>query len=110
MLPAVWYEWFDCILPNFAFLLDQTAGLQETKNSTPLFIYPNPFSDKLLVENPASTAAEVRVLNIYGREVLSSIIASGEVGVFKLESLKKGIYTVTISSENKTYSSRVIKN
>jgi len=71
------------------------------------YIYPNPVSSDLNINLTSIKSATVSVYNITGQKI--SEFAMNKETSFSMENLPKGIYFLNISSENKSYSQKVIK-
>lgn len=80
------------------------SGIHELDGGGALAIYPNPATDKLIVENNANQLiTNIRVFDLSGREVMSN----SNVGVTKttlnLGELNNGLYFVTVETEAGAY-------
>ncbi|KAA9327359.1 T9SS type A sorting domain-containing protein [Adhaeribacter soli] len=78
-----------------------------------LKLYPNPASDLLQIQLPnqfANKAAKVVITDNLGRNVLAAKVRQGESTVhLNIASLSKGIYQVSVTSENHTATGRLVK-
>jgi hypothetical protein len=81
------------------------VGIEE-QNQLQLFVYPNPASSTLTIENPQGLISNFVVMDATGREVLSGKL-EGET-ILNLSSFSPGAYTILF--ENKALQElRVIK-
>lgn len=88
-----------------------TSAAQKLKNQD-IKIYPNPFIDCLSIDLPDSGKSPVTVelFDTASKLVFSQKYTSGRtIRIDELSSLKRGIYTVRISSGNKMYSTSICK-
>ncbi|KAA9327360.1 T9SS type A sorting domain-containing protein [Adhaeribacter soli] len=78
-----------------------------------LKLYPNPASDLLQVQLPTrfnSKEAKIIITDNLGRTVLAAKVHQGENTVhLNIASLSKGIYQVSVTSENHTATGRLVK-
>ena len=86
------------------FELTFTDGIHSEKEES-INVYPNPFSDVTRIELP-NQRHTLRIYDVAGKKVREEQI-SGTTLVERGQ-LKKGIYFLEISSENKTYKSKLI--
>jgi len=86
----------------------KTVSVQETEYGQ-LSVYPNPTSGQVVFEIPAILAnnATLQILDLNGR-VVQSRTALTEKETMNLSSLAKGIYLAKLTSNNETYTSRII--
>jgi hypothetical protein len=77
---------------------------------TYLSVFPNPTKDFITVDLEALNAksATVNVLNIKGQTILTSFISENDNNI-SLNNLNIGIYVLTVISENRVFSARIIK-
>ncbi|MFW5687747.1 MAG: T9SS type A sorting domain-containing protein, partial [Bacteroidota bacterium] len=73
---------------------DQWAG-------TNPFIFPNPFSDIITIEN-VTAVKQVVMTNIYGQVVLQKYLNGSESDSFQTRDLPSGVYMVFLLNENNT--------
>jgi len=92
-----------------SYLVNETVGIKERTNDI-YKIYPNPVSERLFIEIPASDGKIItRVSDLSGRLVLENI-ADQENGRLALDvsALKRGIYTLQIIRNNEAVVTRKI--
>jgi len=89
-----------------------TTGLMESINNSRIEVYPNPFTDKIILNlNEIKGAlSQIVITNFLGEEQIYSVndIEEGKIKV-DLSALKSGAYFMKIKSENGTYVRKVIK-
>jgi hypothetical protein len=94
---------------SISYLVNETVGIKERTNDI-YKIYPNPVSERLFIEIPASDGKIItRVSDLSGRLVLENI-ADQENGRLALDvsALKRGIYTLQIIRNNEAVVTRKI--
>lgn len=83
------------------------VGLREV--NFPYKIYPNPSSDKLFVETPEDLNGELILTNLLGQVVEYQSNNSIGMTVFDLQHLPKGVYVLTLKTEQGSVSRKVVK-
>jgi hypothetical protein len=73
-----------------------------------IVVYPNPCTTMLNIRSESSIIREVKVLNISGNVVIS-VAPNTEVVQLGTENLVKGIYIISIKTDDKIYTKRIIK-
>ncbi len=101
--------WFECLLPDYAFVIDQTVNISEKEQDRPVVIYPNSFKNTITIRNPVDGASEIKVSDFLGRTIYVSSLVSQDENRIDLGFLNKGVYVITISNQDKEQSLRVIK-
>ena len=107
--------WFECVLPNYAFLLDETTGVESTTSPSEVTVYPNPFSTTLTVdsrEHPRSTAdpyTKARIYDLLGQEVYATLLTQPGIQQLDLALLPDAMYLLHLSNAGGIYTSRIIK-
>jgi hypothetical protein len=82
------------------------VGIEETENVlTDFFIYPNPVSNTLHVQLDNLQRAQIKILTVWGGELLQETIYSGDNAI-DLAEIKDGIYFVTIISGERQLNNR----
>lgn len=81
-------------------------GVDENENEVNISAYPNPFNEQLTVEVDQYTSGTVALLDITGKEVLTSNIAGNDV-TLNTAKLASGMYTVVIQTEDSTVKKKV---
>jgi hypothetical protein len=76
-------------------------GVKETKIDKLFDIYPNPFTDKIIVANKTNQLIKhLEVLDIQGRTILNSSHFSNNI--INTEDLNAGIYLIKITLDDNT--------
>lgn len=102
-------DWNDKIssLKVRATSLARTAQTNVIVDGNKLIIYPNPVINELRFNSTLSMAgAIVRILDISGREVISTRPTTGSIDVSKLST---GVYTLLFIKDGKTLTQRFVK-
>jgi hypothetical protein len=82
-------------LPGFTYLQNQT-GINETPSSKYL-IYPNPFTDYLIIKGSNTNISKVKIFDISGRLVFENNDKTEQIN---LTSLQPGVYILKIDNSN----------
>ncbi|MCJ7932098.1 MAG: T9SS type A sorting domain-containing protein [Chryseobacterium sp.] len=85
-------------------ITQSTLGTSETGRSSELGIYPNPVSDYVYVKS-GSKMVKAEIFDWSGRKIKT---ASGDHKI-DVRSRQPGTYLVRITTENTTYSQKIIK-
>jgi hypothetical protein len=98
---------------SFTTTVYTSAGLGENINGQQLIIYPNPTEGNVTVKLPVQKTftGDVTITDANGAIVMSRsglTIPSGDVTTLDLGSLSEGVYSVKLSSNQATYSGRII--
>lgn len=107
--------WFECILPNYAFL-SQSVDTEEALLEKSIDVYPNPFTDILTVENPTNDLivgeepSEIKIYDLNGQEVFKGFLTDEGVNTFDLGFLSGGLYVLVVVNEEKVYSGKLVKH
>lgn len=105
-------------IPNFerAHQLASAQELLTTYPNTALVVYPNPFSDGerlslTLADDEQPQPLTIRVTNLAGQSVFQRSFATGENGSLSIQlaDLQSGIYLLSVQSENRTRTLRLLK-
>lgn len=83
------------------------AGLDEPASIAAVQIYPNPASDKIVVESKAGQGMAYEIYDVSGRQLLSgSLVSKSEIDI---TSLSKGIYQLKLTSGNESTVRKFVK-
>jgi hypothetical protein len=77
--------------------------------SNDVYCYPNPSSDRLFVETSEDLNGELILSNLLGQVIECQINSSIGTTVFDLQHLPKGVYILTLKTEQGNISRRVVK-
>jgi len=109
-----------CVVPMYPFLcsfeeencFETNIGVGINNYSSNLFLYPNPTTGKLKIENGELRIINVEVFDVYGRKQKAEgrkQKAEGEIEI-DLSNLAAGVYFVKIYTESEIVTKKVIKN
>ncbi|WP_412464797.1 T9SS type A sorting domain-containing protein [Flavobacterium mekongense] len=87
-------------------LMEGGLNTYENDFQNDFFIYPNPSAEELNIVIGYNEVKEVKVLDLFGKEVL---VFKGNVDRLNIKTLQKGLYVVQINTGNEVYSKKFIK-
>lgn len=76
--------------------------------NTPIHVYPNPFTEQIIIRVPYLEKYEAEIISITGKSVYKTNI-SQKNNVINLESIEQGTYLLKITTQNQIFSKRIIK-
>ena len=87
------------------FVIDTTSAVDELTNVTG--IYPNPTTGDFVIKSHDLNDAKVFIYSMSGQEIYHRTIDSDNYTI-NLNNVKKGVYFVKVTSDNKSYTSKLI--
>ncbi len=108
---------FECLAPNSKLekLTDNNTLCKtftitgiENKVQSVLKVYPNPFSEYLIIENTDLNMKTIELTDISGRTLIHRATADQRITI-KTNGLKPGPYIIKINSEGKTNTRLIIR-
>lgn len=92
-------------------VLVQDVGVEELKNEIGFSVYPNPTKDQLTVtiSDNAVEVTTITILDLNGKLVLESPIASGTTHNLALNKLSPGVYVLQMATSRGIINHRLIK-
>ena len=78
------------------------------ESSQKIQIYPNPFTDYFIIENPNLNIDYIDIIDLNGK-LISRDIVTDNTAKIKTHALKSGVYILKIHAENKIRSNLIIK-
>ena len=91
---------------------DPTVDINESRRSLPFKIYPNPSSGILTIQfakkNIDEKLIEYSIFDLTGRKVSSDVLISNVTNKLNVSELESGIYILELTSDEETYSARLI--
>ena len=102
-----------CFITQDVDIQDNTSGIEDLSLQS-FIISPNPFQNELKI-NVEENVGEIQLQlkNVLGKEVLRSKIVVSTIGqefVLALGNLPKGVYFLSFTVKNNTFTKRIIKN
>ncbi len=88
-------------------LTQLSDGIQQNSNETKNVIYPNPSQGNFTLSCPGVSTKTITITNCLG-EVVQSFECNSEIANIYLEN--DGVYFITVVSENKTWTQKIIRN
>lgn len=75
-----------------------------------LFVYPNPASNNLsvVINEPGHNEYNCAILDIAGRQVLSTVVNSAQIGIIEIDNLENGMYYLVVYSGSDFYNCQKI--
>jgi hypothetical protein len=87
-----------------------TTGIAKNLNNAALSVFPNPVADVMAIQGlTAKGNVTINVTDVLGKVVLSEKVAAAQNVSVNVSNLKKGAYTVEISSEEGRSIKQIIK-
>lgn len=71
-------------------------------------IYPNPFNDKIIIENNSNSLVSYFVADVYGKTVLEG--NSYDKAIIPTAELIPGFYLLTVTKDNQQFTKKIIKS
>ena len=109
-----------CVVPVYPYLcsfeedncFEAHIGLGINNYTSNLFLYPNPTTGKLRIENGELRIENVEVFDIYGRKCFLSTcpLVHSSTTTIDISHLSVGLYFVKIYTESEVVTKKVIKN
>ncbi len=93
--------------PNVYFTTECTIGIKEGRASE-LSIYPNPTNNLLTIETAQSGKYSIEITSLNGQQIYSTTM-EGTTHQIDLSSFQKGVYFITIRSEDFVTTRKIIK-
>lgn len=84
-----------------------TVGINDVASSGSITMYPNPFADRLTVQQPDGTESDVVLYDATGREA-KRVRAIGSTEIM-CDDLAAGVYMVMVIGEEEVHSEKMIK-
>jgi plastocyanin len=91
--------------------ISETTDLPKTATGSGFDIFPNPVDDYLNIKNPGSSnLLAVNVYDISGKVILKADqFESGDQNRLFVKNLRKGLYFISVSYADKTYTRKFLK-
>ncbi len=91
------------------FILRKEYQETKVKNGADVFIYPNPVSTYLFIDNGSSTIDQITIVDAIGNTIVKQEVNNNQYQV-NTANYARGIYYITIKSEQGTTSKKFFKN
>jgi CubicO group peptidase (beta-lactamase class C family) len=100
---------FDNTLWDYINKLTCATSINENQVATNYFVYPNPVSTNLTIENPQQTIETITVYDLLGKilQTQSGFINATKISIY-FEGFTKGIYVLEVVEKNKYISRKKI--
>jgi hypothetical protein len=83
------------------------TGIVQSKNALNFSIYPNPFSDRIILNLPQGTG-EIKICNVLGENILSQQFNTEKTEI-DLSAFAAGVYFVTVKCGNAISTKKIIR-
>jgi hypothetical protein len=86
------------------------TGIEKNELSNFIRFYPNPITNKIIIENSKTTMQNyiVTIKNIQGQEMLNKNITQNTNQTIDVSKLENGIYFLTIHNDKENYVSKIL--
>ncbi len=95
--------------PSMNIYPNNKTNLTNYHREDTITIYPNPFQTYFYIDNKQYNIKNIQLFNMIGKEISTKIIFDKLI-IIQTKHLTKGFYILKISSENKTFYKKLIKN
>jgi uncharacterized repeat protein (TIGR01451 family) len=89
--------------------VEKTSKTKENEVEISLKVYPNPSSDKIFVETNIAINGTLTLSNLLGQVFDYQLFTSSEVSVLDIQHLPKGVYILSLKTDNGNVSRRIVK-
>jgi len=90
--------------------LSTVTGIGDVNSKLSFIMYPNPVLDQLNLNFGSSVQkAQVTILDLQGRALMSQSVANTQVETLNVSSLNKGVYFVKVTADGKVMNSKFVK-
>jgi Leucine-rich repeat (LRR) protein len=106
----IYFDYNDYIVTNTSVVkVEKTSKVKQNEVEIPLKVYPNPSSDRLFVEIPTDIKGKLFLSNLLGQVVDYQPFTQNGLTVFNMYNLPKGVYILTLTTEEGNVSRKVVK-
>jgi hypothetical protein len=104
-------EWNDIALTNSIYFIIEknNTGINEINKMDEIELYPNPAIDFIQLKNIEDKNAHIQMLNIQGKIIKNVLLSDVSDNIIETGSFAKGVYFVKITTSEKNYSLKFIK-
>lgn len=83
------------------------VGIEQLNHLSDIIVYPNPTNDVLAIKNNSNTSIlEIKLSDLSGKVLLKETVNFSNLNI---QSLQSGIYILTITLEDKSYTQKIFK-
>lgn len=93
---------------TFILKLGSSTGVNTLSTDNSLTLYPNPSNGKIYIKADNNFINEVKVFDIFGNEVYLENNIRSSFKVFDFNNFNNGIYLIIVSTENRTFTKKII--
>ena len=107
--------WFECMLPDYAFVTEKTLKIDKQMVESRLQIHPNPFTHSITLQHTVTINSQnnkpyrIIIYDYLGKEAFETDLQSLDSNQIILDFLKPGIYVVAMTNGLNKYYSRIVK-
>jgi type IX secretion system substrate protein len=86
------------------------VGIEQVFDNKQIKVYPNPFNDQITIQNNSQEAiTKISIIDVLGREVLSSVPSQMGNIVIYTQSLNNGVFFIKAYNTNNSFTVKLIK-
>ncbi|MDP4199617.1 MAG: LamG-like jellyroll fold domain-containing protein [Bacteroidota bacterium] len=90
-------------------IIQQSSSVSSTALSSPIQVHPNPFEDRISIDDPDRIITSVEIVDVLGRSTTSEVLWKDREAVVETANLPAGLYIVVCHMHDKTHSIRMMK-
>jgi hypothetical protein len=108
---SIFFDFNEAIVTNTAETTIQNVAGIEKAFANAFVVYPNPASHIVNIQanDIAATAVDMKIVNVLGKTVMSNTLQmQGQTTSFDVSSLDKGVYFLTLESEGKSVTKKLV--
>jgi uncharacterized repeat protein (TIGR01451 family) len=106
----IYFDYNDYIVTNTSIVkVEKTLKVKQNEVEIPLKVYPNPSSDKLFVETSTDIKGKLFLSNLLGQVIDYQSFTQSGIAIFNMHNLPKGVYILTLTTEEGNVSRKVLK-
>lgn len=99
-------DWFS----TYNWPLDlQALSIDDFSKNDKITVYPNPFDDKIIISLKEKTTAEILILDVSGKQILTTKMNSFTEIIHFRKRLQSGLYILELKINGETYRVKIVK-
>ncbi|WP_262502700.1 S8 family peptidase [Polaribacter tangerinus] len=89
--------------------IEQTLSTEQTNQSLPVNLYPNPTKDYLYFDNTITKFESINVINVLGVKLIEKELDVNNTNIIDVSKLQNGIYLIEFLKKGMKQSAKIIK-